>query len=270
MSTILQAAVNEIVYMVRFSSSTKGKNYFVYGPTSQRTEDKNELWKIIKNDNEVYARLISDTGLVENELERRVLRLLPNVPSVEDDRLAEDAVTGEGQEKLKSTGTSDQRGDVTENNRKLDNESKSRKKFSEEKDVQICKVRVENFGRKEKVEECETFLKNFDAVISIEKVVDKDNWQRVYDVTFQDEKSARKFVKIKKMKYKERTLRRRLLYSCSHCSKSYFSFLNLYSHVTKDHDGDDFKCSDCDKVFKKRNICRHINFKNIKIRSLFV
>ena len=129
MSTILQAAVNEIVYMVRFSSSTKGKNYFVYGPTSQRTEDKNELWKIIKNDNEVYARLISDTGLVESELERRVLKLLPNVPSVEDGALAEDAVTGEGQEKLKSTGTSDQRGDVTENNRKLDNESKSRKKF---------------------------------------------------------------------------------------------------------------------------------------------
>ena len=66
MSTILQAAVNEIVYMVRFSSSTKGKNYFVYGPTSQRTEDKNELWAIIRNDNEVYAHLISDTGLVED------------------------------------------------------------------------------------------------------------------------------------------------------------------------------------------------------------
>ena len=66
MSTILQAAVNEIVYMVRFSSSTKGKNYFVCGPTAQRTEDKNELWAIIRNDNEVYAHLISDTGLVED------------------------------------------------------------------------------------------------------------------------------------------------------------------------------------------------------------
>ena len=87
---------NEIVYRVRFSSSTKGKNYFVCGPTVQRTEDKNELWSIIKNDNEVYARLISDTGLVESELERRVLELLSNVLSVEDEALAEDAVTGEG------------------------------------------------------------------------------------------------------------------------------------------------------------------------------
>ena len=95
MSTILQAAINEIVYMVRFSSSTKGKNYFVYGSTSQRTEDKDELWTTIKNDNEVHARLISDTGLVESELERRVLKLLPNVPSVEEDTIAEDAVTGE-------------------------------------------------------------------------------------------------------------------------------------------------------------------------------
>ena len=58
---------NEIVYRVRFSSSTKGKNYFVCGPTAQRTEDKNELWAIIRNDNEVYAHLISDTGLVEDE-----------------------------------------------------------------------------------------------------------------------------------------------------------------------------------------------------------
>ena len=152
----------------------------------------------------------------------------------------------------------------------MDDELQSHKKFSKEKDVQICKVRVENCGRKEKVEECETFLKNFDAVISIEKVVDKDNWQRFYDVTFQDEKSARKFVKIKKMKYKERTLRKRLLYSCSHCSKSYLRFLNLYSHVTKDHDGDHFKCSDCDKVFSKKKLMQAHNSKNIKIRNLFV
>ena len=76
MAAILQAAINEIVYMVRFSSSTKGKKYFVYGPTAQRTEDKNELWTIIKNDSEVYGRLIADTGLVESELERRVLNLL--------------------------------------------------------------------------------------------------------------------------------------------------------------------------------------------------
>ena len=69
MSSILQDAINELVYMVRFSSSTKGKKYFVYGPTAQRTEDKNELWSMIKNDNEVYARLVSDTGLVESELE---------------------------------------------------------------------------------------------------------------------------------------------------------------------------------------------------------
>ena len=93
MSSIIQDAINELVYMVRFSSTTKGKKYFVYGPTAQRTEDKNELWSMIKNDNEVYARLVSDTGLVESELERRVLKALTNVPSVEDDTSADDAVT---------------------------------------------------------------------------------------------------------------------------------------------------------------------------------
>ena len=247
MSSIIQDAINELVYMVRFSSTTKGKKYFVYGPTAQRTEDKNELWSIIKNDNEVYARLISDSGLVESELERRVLKVLTNVPSVEDDTSAEDAVTGEGPSKTTSTGGCDQKVDIKENNKKLADVSKSAKNFSDEKDVKICKVRVENFGRKGKMEDCKTYLTRFNKVISVEIVNVKDKSHGFYDVTFEDEESARKFVKIKKIKFK-----RRLLYSCAHCAKSYFSFLNLYSHVTKDHDGDHFECSDCGKVFLKK------------------
>ena len=73
MSDILQAALNEIVYMVRFSSSTKGRKYFVFGPTGQRTHDKKELWEIIKNDNEIYDRLVADTGVAESEIEERIL-----------------------------------------------------------------------------------------------------------------------------------------------------------------------------------------------------
>ena len=69
-AAILQAAINEKVYMVRFSSSIKGKKYFVYRPTAQRTEDKNELWNLIKNDSEVYDRLIVDTGLVESNVNK--------------------------------------------------------------------------------------------------------------------------------------------------------------------------------------------------------
>ena len=247
MSSIIQDAINELVYMVRFSSTTKGKKYFVYGPTAQRTEDKNELWSMIKNDNEVYARLVSDTGLVESELERRVLKALTNVPSVEDDTSADDAVTEEVPSK--TTGSCDQKGDIKETNKKLDDASKSARNFSEEKDVEIFKVRVENFGSKEKVEDCKTYLTKFKKVISVEKVNVKDKSHGFFDVTFEDEESARKFVKIKKIKFK-----RRLLYSCAHCSKSYFSFLNLYSHVTKDHDGDGdhFECSDCGKVFSKK------------------
>ena len=81
MSPILQAALNEIVYIVRFSSSLKGRKYFVYGPTAQRTEDKNELWTIIKNDSEVFARLkAADTGLVKSQLERRVLNFSQMFP----------------------------------------------------------------------------------------------------------------------------------------------------------------------------------------------
>ena len=224
---ILQAAINEKVYMVRFSSSTKGKKYFVYRPTAQRTEDKNELWNFIKNDSEVYGRLIADTGLVESNVRSWVLKLLPHVPSVEEDAtLAEDAVTAD--------------------------ESKSGTRFSKEKDMKKNKVRVENFGRNEKVEDCKTFLTEFYEIISVERVVGKENSHGSYDVTFKDEECARKFLEIKKIKYKERTLRRRLLFSCSHCSKSYFSFVRLYSHVTKDHDGDHFECSDCGKVFSKK------------------
>ena len=69
MSDSLQAALNEIVYIVRFPSSTKGRKYFVYGPTAQQTYDKKELWEMIKNDSEIYARIVADTGLAESEIE---------------------------------------------------------------------------------------------------------------------------------------------------------------------------------------------------------
>ena len=198
MSTILQAAINEVVYMVRFSSSIRGNKYFVYGPTAQRSEDKNELWTIIKNDSEMYARLIADTGLDESELEKRVLKLLPNVPSVEEDgTIAEDAVTGEPGNS-KTTGGSDQIGDVKDIDNMSAVKSKSREKFSKERDLKICKVRVENFGNKEKVEDCKTFLKEFNEVIDVEKVDVKENLHGSYDVTFEDEKCARKFFKMKK------------------------------------------------------------------------
>ena len=253
MSTILQAAINEIVYIVRFSSSLKGKKYFVYGPTAQRTDDKNELWTIIENDSEVYARLLAaDTGLVESELKKRVLKLLPNVPSVEEeDAFTEDGIIGEP-ENSKTAGSNDQTGDLNEMNDKSEDESESGEKFSDERDLQIRKVRVENFGRREKVEDCKTFLKEFNDVISVERVDVKKHSHGSYDVTFEDEECARKFFKMKKIKFKERTLRRRLLYSCSYCPKSYFSFVYLYRHVTKDHDGDHFECSDCGKVFSKK------------------
>ena len=82
MSDSLQAALNEIVYIVR-SSSLKRK-YFVYGPTAQLSYDRKELWEMIKNDSEIYARIISDTGLTESEIEERVFKLFPNVPSVDE------------------------------------------------------------------------------------------------------------------------------------------------------------------------------------------
>ena len=253
MSPILQAALNEIVYIVRFSSSLKGRKYFVYGPTAQRTEDKIELWTIIKNDSEVFARLkAADTGLVESELERRVLKLIPNVPSVEEEAtlLAEDAITREPENPF-TTGSNDQTSDVNEIN-KPEDESESGGKFSDKRDFKIRKVRVDNFGRKENVEDCKAFLKEFEDVISVERVDGREHSHGSYDVTFENEKCARKFFKIKKIKYKERTLRRRLLYSCSHCPKSYFSLLCLFPHVTKDHDGDHFECNDCGKTFSKK------------------
>ena len=85
----------------------------------------------------------------------------------------------------------------------IEENKKLAKKFSEEKDVKICKVRVENFGRKEKVEDCKTYLKKFKEVICIDKFDVKDKMEGFYDVTFENEVSAREFAKIKKIKYKE-------------------------------------------------------------------
>ena len=83
MSDILQAALNEIVYIVR-SSSLK-RRYFVYGPTAQLSYDRKELWEMIKNDSDIYARIVADTGLAESAIEERVFKLFLNVPSVDVD-----------------------------------------------------------------------------------------------------------------------------------------------------------------------------------------
>ena len=223
MSTILQEALNEIVYIVRFLSSLKGKKYFVYGPTAQRTEDKNELWTIIKNDSEVYARLVANTDLSESEIERRVLKLLQNVPSVEEDvELSEDAVTGEP-ENSKTTGSSRLTSSIEDNNdadestdesegelKRKTAKTKSRKEFCEKTDMKIQIVRVENFDRKEKVEDCKAFLTKFNKVIGVERIVGQRKLYRPYDVAFEDEESANEFFKIKKIRFEERLLRRKL------------------------------------------------------------
>ena len=129
---------------------------------------------------------------------------------------------------------------------------KKSKKFSSERDMNNRKVRVENFSGKEKVEDCEAFLKTFEKVVFVERIVNNKKSYGVYDVAFEDSNCANEFLKIKKLKYKKTLLRKRLLYSCSHCSKSYVSFLCLYDHVTKEHDGDHFECSDCGKLFSRK------------------
>ena len=64
--------------------------------------------------------------------------------------------------------------------------SRSGKKYSEEINMKIRKVRVENSGRKEKVEDCKIILKKFDQVISVERIVNKKS-HGFYDVSFKDE-----------------------------------------------------------------------------------
>ena len=86
----------------------------------------------------------------------------------------------------------------------------------------------------------------------MERIVSNKKSYGVYDVAFEDSNCANEFLNIKKLKYKKTLLRKRLLYSCSHCSKSYVSFLCLYDHVTKEHDGDHFECSDCGKLFSRK------------------
>ena len=68
----------------------------MFGPTGQRTHDKKELWEIIKNDNEIYDRLVADTGVAESEIEERIFKLFPNVPSVDEVmEVSGDSVSGE-------------------------------------------------------------------------------------------------------------------------------------------------------------------------------
>ena len=249
MSDNLQAALNEIVYMVRFSSSLKGKKYFVYGPTAQRTRDKKELWEMIKNDKEIFARIVADTGLDESEIEERIFKLFPNVPSVDEGVDVE--VSGDAGKSSLHTPSDPTTPHPTppcptlphptptyppyhtlphptpsyptlphhtlnhptspspylstdEPKGSMESVVKKSKKFSSERDMNNRKVRVENFSGKEKVEDCEAFLKTFEKVVFVERIVNNKKSYGVYDVAFEDSNCANEFLKIKKLKYKKR------------------------------------------------------------------
>ena len=45
---------------------------------------RKSLWEIMKNDKEIFARIVADTGLDESEIEERIFKLFPNVPSVDE------------------------------------------------------------------------------------------------------------------------------------------------------------------------------------------
>ena len=62
---------------------------------------------------------------------------------------------------------------------------KKSKKFSSERDMNNRKVRVENFSGKEKVEDCEAFLKTFEKVVFVERIVSNKKSYGVYDVAFE-------------------------------------------------------------------------------------
>ena len=141
-------------------------------------------------------------------------------------------------------------------------------KFSSVKDMNMNnrKVRVENFSSQEKVEDCEAFLKTFEKVVCVERIASNKKSRGVYDVSFEDSDFAKDFYNIKKLRYKKTLLRKRLLNSCSHCNKSYISYLCLKSHVTKEHehDGDQFECSDCGKVFSRKKYMEAHKFQQHK------
>ena len=265
MSDSLQAALNEIVYIVR--KRKKGRKYFVYGPTAQRTHDKKELWEMIKHDSEIYARIVGDTGLAESEIEERIFKLFPNVPSV--DEVVE--VSGDADKSSLHTPypyptlpnlttphpttpcptlphPTPPYPTQPHPTQPYESADESKRPMN----MKNRKVRVENFSSKEKVEDCEAFLKTFKKVISVERIVSNKKAHGVYDVAFEDGDCAKEFYLIKKLKYNKTLLRKKLLYSCLHCSKTYISYLSLNSHVSKEHDGDQSECSDCGKVFSRR------------------
>ena len=52
----------------------------------------------------------------------------------------------------------------------------------------------------EKVEDCEAFLKTFNKVVCVERIVTNRKYHGVYDVVFEDSDCAKEFYTIKKLK----------------------------------------------------------------------
>ena len=173
---------------------TGGEFSYVFRPTGESVAGKKAVWGMVKGDAEVYDRIRGEVGLngeEENQFDARALKVIPLVAYEEDVTKVEEMEVTEA-------------GDGGGWKEVLTSEDLFRK------------VHVDNFEKKSKAEDCESFLRQFDNVVVIKRVVfgskaGKELFKGAYEVTFKDKESADKFLDLPELKFGERLLNKKLL-----------------------------------------------------------
>ena len=196
-----------------------------------------ELWGKVKNDKELYEKLLMDTafqGEKENDFDMRAFQILVSREFIEE-------IDDEGP-------------NIEENN--------AVERSSEVK----CKVTVSNFPKEAPLDDCESFLKQFDGVQMLKREVfykkgsSNEVFKGSYEVTFKDSDCVAKFVNLPVVKFGDRNLTKHLLYSCCHCPRSYVFEQKLSQHIARFHIKRSFQCHACPKKFGRKD-----HFENHKL-----
>ena len=233
----LKLSLNSIVKRRILTGNPWDKTCLVFKPTGESVSNIKELWGKVKNNKELYDQIMMDTALEgekENDFDIRAFRILLSREFVEE---------------------VDDEGPNIEENNAVESSSEVR-----------CKVTVRNFQKKAPVDDCESFLKQFNGVQMVKQEVfykkksSIEVFKGSYEVTFKDSDCAAKFVNLPVVKFGKQNLKKKLLYSCCHCSRSYVFKQKLSQHIARFHIKRSFQCHACPKKFGRQD-----HFENHKL-----
>jgi len=188
----LKSALTKVVNRRRL---TGGEFSYVFRPTGESVTGKKAVWGMVKADEEAYNKLKKEAcieGEAEAEFDTRALKMIPLVGYEGE---VKDEVTD------MDTGTAER----TEGGFPM--EILAFEEF-------FRKVSVDKFDKKSTPEECETFLRQFEnvglvkrrMVPSSKKGNNKEIFSGCYDVTFNDDESAAKFLALPEVKFKDKEM----------------------------------------------------------------